>query len=405
MLTSVFPRWTGDATPPFVRNQAEALVVAGWRVTVLAPHSKGARFRETVNGVRVIRFPYAFPWGVQKLCYEGGMLINLRTRPWTRFLLYHFLTAQIIATGWLLLRLRPQMLHTHSLLPQGFTGALLSGVAGIPHVTTSHGNDVFGLRPDGLMGRLKRWVLQTADAVTVNSSATESAVRALGCAPEKIHRIPAAPNARPPHPETVTRIQEDIIGTRSPVLLFVGRVIQDKGVGDLIDAVALLKNAFPGLLCLIVGDGQDRPAFEAQAAKHGVTGHLHWAGWVDPTEVSSWMRAADIMVVPSRESESGWKEAQGLVVVEAMLTSRPVVATRTGGIPDMIEHEVTGLLVPPGDAKALSEALKSLVTDPAECERLARNACTRADERFSPEAVTRATATLYQSIADRKSRA
>ncbi len=155
MLTSVFPRWEGDATPSFVQNLAEALVKEGWRVTVLAPHAGGARFRETVNGVRAVRFPYAVPWGVQKLCYEGGMLINLRTRPWTRLLFPSFFLTQTIATAWLLLRLRPRILHTHSLLPQGLTGVLLSGLFRVRHVTTSHGNDVFGLRPDGLMGVLR----------------------------------------------------------------------------------------------------------------------------------------------------------------------------------------------------------------------------------------------------------
>ena len=312
IVTSVFPRFAGDATPPFVWNAARELAAAGWEVTVLAPHGVGAAFHDRIpveqvgvprsrgpgegackpepgpakagtptvsashwspaftwsrppehgfsnpclrsrartssedrsddvsktmsvlrwspgflrsrrnrqesaeahsapqahpSFVEVIRFPYFWPLRLQQLCYEGGMLVNFRTRPWTKCLLPFFLTAQTAALLWLTLRLRPQILHSHSLLPQGLTTALVAALTGLPHITTSHGNDVFGLRPDGLMGRLKRWVLAQADAVTVNSSATEEAVRALGCEPAKVHRVPAVPNAVPPDPARVADIR------------------------------------------------------------------------------------------------------------------------------------------------------------------------------------------------------
>jgi phosphatidylinositol alpha-1,6-mannosyltransferase len=403
MVTSVFPRFTGDATPPFVWNAARELAAQGIAVRVLAPHGEGARFRDVWEAgsskVEILRFPYVFPLRLQKLCYDGGMLVNFRTRPWTKWLLPFFLAAQILALLWLVLRWRPHVIHSHSLLPQGFTAALVAGLTGTPHVTTSHGNDVFGLRPDGLMGRLKRWVLAQADAVTVNSSATEEAVRALGVKARKVHRIPAVPNAAP-----VDRVLADEIRARAtggeemPVFAFVGRMIEDKGVGELLEACALLCKDVPRFRVLLVGEGQDRAVFARQAEALRLVDHLYWAGWVPSADVSSWMAAADALIVPSRESASGWKEAQGLVAVEAMLAGVPVVASRLGGLPDMVEDGVTGRLVPPNDPVALARALADLLRDPTERARLASRARAKALAIFSPAAVTAATEALYREV-------
>lgn len=403
MVTSVFPRFAGDATPAFVQSQALALAAVGWKVTVLAPHGTGARFREWIpvcsgeasSGIEVIRFPYAWPFGLQKLCYDGGMLVNFRTRPWTKALLPLFIAAQFLVLLWLTLRCRPQILHSHSLLPQGFTAGLVAMVTHTPHITTSHGNDVFGLRPDGLMGRLKRWVLGQADAVTVNSSATEAAVRdLLGGDPAKVHRVPATPNAHPADPDRVAEIRARHVGAARPVILFAGRMIADKGVGDLIDALAHLRSDFPDLRALFIGDGQDRAVFETQVQRLGLEDRVCWAGWVPPETITSWMAAGDVFVLPSKVFE-----AQGLVLVEAMLTGVPIVASRIGGIPDMIEDKVTGRLVPPGNCTALAATLTEVLRNPATRSRLAANARERAQSSFSPAAVTAATEAVYRAIA------
>ena len=406
MTTSVYPRFPGDATPPFVQHLAGALAAQGWDVMVLAPHGPGARFCEEVTldnakaggRLRIRRFPYAWPFGLQKLCYEGGMLVNLKTRPWTRLLLPFLIGMQLGATLWLILRYRPVLVHSHSLLPQGFTARWATTLLRRPHVTTSHGNDVFGLRPDGLMGKLKRDVLKKACAVTVNSRATRAAVVELGCSAEKIHLIPAMPGSSTRSPEVMDKIRAEVIGTRRPVLTFVGRLIEDKGVGDLLVAVAELRPTWPELVVLIVGDGQDRARFVQQAADLKLGEAVHWAGWVPSEHVVSWMAVADAVVVPSRENPGGWKEAQGLVVVEAMQAGRPVVATRTGGIPDMVVEAGTGFLVPERDPSALAAALDRLFRDPASAQAMGQAGQARAAEQFSPEAVTRQTEDLYRAM-------
>ena len=398
MSTTVYPRHTGDATPPFVRNLAIGMVELGWDVMVLAPHGTGALRHELDAGVEVRRFRYAYPTALQRLCYEGGMLINLRKRQWTTLLLPSFLLAQWIALRRLIREWDPDLLHSHSLLPQGFTGCWAGMGHKIPHVTTSHGNDVFGLPAKGLAGRAKRYVLRHASNITVNSSATEAAVFELGCPIEKITRIPAVPNQFQSDPQWVDRIRRDAIGEHSPVLAFVGRMIEEKGVSDLLSAILILRAEFPQIRCLLLGEGQDRETFEKRAHSMGIADALHWAGWVNPNLVTSWISVADVMVVPSRMSASGWREAQGLVVAEAMLAGVPVVATNAGGIPDMLDSGATGVLVTPENPIQLAEGIRVLLKNPPQRRQIAQTARERANRFFSRDAVFSAHEALYRKL-------
>ena len=155
MTTSVLPRWPGDATPPFVLNLAEDLVQLGCRVTVLAPHSPGAARRERVNGVQIERYPYLWPHRLQSLCYQSGTLVRLRGNRLRALQLPGLALAQTWAPRRAIHRLQPDLLHSHSLLPQGLISETVRP-PGLPHVSTSHGSDVFGLKADGWMGRAHR---------------------------------------------------------------------------------------------------------------------------------------------------------------------------------------------------------------------------------------------------------
>jgi len=177
-VTSNFPRWAGDSTTPFVLHLAQDLQDRGWQVDVLAPHAEGTALRETLGGVQVERFRYLWPPELETVCYRGGALINLRKDRTNYLKLPALLTSQYLNTAHRLIKGKHELLHSHWILPQGFTGVLTAGFFGIPHVTTVHGGDVFGLQGT-LFTKFKRFTLRHADAVTVNSSVTEKAVTAI----------------------------------------------------------------------------------------------------------------------------------------------------------------------------------------------------------------------------------
>ena len=170
-LASTFPRWEGDSSAPFVLNLAQDLRALDWRVDVLVPHAPGALRHEEIGGVRVDRFRYLWPETLQTVCYGGGALANLRHDRKNLLKLPALVAAQAVAAMARLAGGRYDLLHSHWILPQGFTGTLAARPLGIPHITTVHGGDVFALQGRILAG-FKRFALAGAEAVTVNSSAT-----------------------------------------------------------------------------------------------------------------------------------------------------------------------------------------------------------------------------------------
>jgi len=397
-VTSSYPRWAGDATTPFVHHLAQDLQVLGWNVRVLAPHAPGARRKEVFEGIPVRRFRYAWPEALETLCYDGGVLPGLRSNP-ARILLVPFLVAaQGFAVLGSLRHRRATLVHSHWLLPQGFTSALAATFLGRSHVATAHGGDVFALQ--GVVSRLaKRLVVRLADAVTVNSEATRQAVLRLAADPDKVLRIPMGAGL-PMEPDTaqVAAIRASMCAGQGPLLAFVGRLVPEKGASDLLEAIALLVPMLPDITAVVVGDGPERGALERRASTLGIASRVRFTGWLSPAEVQRHLVAADIFVGPSRPAPDGWMEAQGLTFVEAMLAARPIVATAIGGIPDAVRHGQTGLLIPPAAPWAIADAVRQLVSDEALAYRLGQAARTLAHEEFTRAVCAARFAALYAQL-------
>lgn len=405
-LTSNFPRWQGDSTTPFVLHLAQDLQQIGWQVTILAPHAEGAKQNETLEGIHVRRFRYLLPSRLETVCYQGGALINLRKDRLNYAKLPPLIFFEWLQTTLHLLKGKFDLLHSHWLLPQGFVGALASTPLGIPHVCTIHGGDVFGLQGHFLK-KFKSFAIQHTDAVTVNSSATRQAVSHICPNYLALHTIPmgvSAGKCSPQHQAQAEGIRSRFRRGQGPLLLFVGRLIEEKGVADLLEALSLLRDRHPDLTLMVIGEGQDRPLLQKQTRDLRLVGQVFFNGWINTDQMPGYFAAADIFVAPSRISADGWVEAQGLTIIEAMMAELPVIASRTGGIVDSISHEATGLLVPERSPADLAAAITRLIDDPELAKRLGRQAHQRAVAKFSREASAAQFSQLFESLThDKKS--
>ena len=177
-------------------------------------------------------------------------------------------------------------------------------------------------------------------------------------------------------------------GPGGPVIGAVGRFSPEKGLDIVIEALAQLER---GRLVLI-GDGDERQRLEALVAALGLVDRVHFAGWVPAPWTASW--GFDVLVVPSRS------ESFGLVAVEAMLAGIPVVATAVGGLPELIEQDETGILVPADDPGAVAHAVHRIVDNADLARHLADTAMVVAQDRFSPGAMASAYESLYAAVAD-----
>lgn len=174
------------------------------------------------------------------------------------------------------------------------------------------------------------------------------------------------------------------------VLGTVGRLNAEKRVGDALHAFAELRRSFPNVRLLVVGDGREKAALEALAAELGLGDAAVFAGYqADP---GPFFQAMDIVVhTTSRESF-------GLALAEAMFAARPIVATRVGGIPDVVEEGATAFLVPPARPDLMAERLTALIADPALREQMGRAGLERAERHFSERRYVQDMDALYRSL-------
>lgn len=191
-------------------------------------------------------------------------------------------------------------------------------------------------------------------------------------------------------------IQADVQATRSELGLggrsvvgVVGRLRQEKGHAVLLEAFSSVVRSIPDAALLVVGDGPDRGDLEARVQALGIGDRTVWVGERNPAELSRLYAAMDLVAVPSLF------EGFGLVAVEAMAAGKPVVASATGGLMEIVVDGVTGTLVPAGNRAALAEAIVSLLKDPAGAAAMGRDARRIAKERFSLEAFACTVSSVY----------
>jgi glycosyltransferase involved in cell wall biosynthesis len=172
-----------------------------------------------------------------------------------------------------------------------------------------------------------------------------------------------------------------------PIVGALGRLAPQKGLDILVRATTLL----PGdVTCVLVGDGPERGDLERLAASLGIEDRVIITGWVEGAR--DYLPALDVVALPSRF------EGFPLAAVEAMLASRPLVATRVQSVPEAVEDGKTGLLVPPEDVGALASAIAELLRDKARREEMARRARARALERFTSGTMARSYEALYRRL-------
>jgi len=176
-------------------------------------------------------------------------------------------------------------------------------------------------------------------------------------------------------------------------ILCVGRIVRDKGFDLALVALALLKDRFPVAQMVIAGDGGAREDLEDQAQRLGIRERVRFSGWVKHEDIPAFMNEATVVVMPSR-----WEEAFGLVALEAALMERPVIATRVGGLPEVVVDGVTGILIDKENSVELASAMSRLLKDPEEAIKMGRAARPRAEAMFTLEHHVDAYESLYRQM-------
>jgi len=241
-----------------------------------------------------------------------------------------------------------------------------------------------------------RWSARTADAVTAISRSTAGLVRDL--AGREAHVVPFAAAAGAGGGEGAAADAAPPLERRpgEPLrLLFVGRLVERKGVEHLVRALPAVARERRAELT-VVGEGEWEPVIREAAREAGVADAVRLTGYVDRETLERLYAGADLFVLPAVVDRKGDTEGLGVVLLEAMRAGRPVIASRVGGIPDIVEHGRSGWLVPPGDPGALADAILRAAADPEAARAVSREGRRRAVEDFSWEGILDALEAAYE---------
>ena len=361
-LTGEYPR----ATDTFIQREVAALRRLGFTVRTFSvrrtdpSHHVGpeqqAEARATVailpiarNPLKLLRAHLAALARAPRR-YASAVALAFRTpRPGLSGLayqLFYFAEAGVLAEE--LRRAGATHLHNHFGNSSCSVAMLASALSGVPYSYTLHGpSELFeptSWRIDQKIARA-RFVacishFARSQGMLFSAPAHWEKMRVVHCGVEPARYRAADRRADAP-----------------PRLLFVGRLSAIKGLLVLFEAMADLRKRHPGLVLTLVGDGPDRPALEAVAQARGLSDATVFTGYLSQDAVAEELSRTDVFVLPS------FAEGVPVVLMEAMASGAPVVATRVAGVPELVEDGVHGLLVPPGDPQTLAEALEHLIAD------------------------------------------
>lgn len=382
VTASTFPRWEGDTEPRFVLDLCQALTEK-YEVTALVPAAPGAMGKEMLGDVRVVRYHY-FPihkW--ETLCYPGAIVPRIKEKK-IRILLVPFM---IMALYYNLFKMRPNydLVHAHWLIPQGIVQSFFKK----PYVVTGHGGDVTSLNIF-FMKTLKRRCLEKAGYVTVVSQFLKEEIERI-CDIENVRIEPMGCNTSN---FSNSYRQENYFGQDGKkVVLFVGRLVEKKGVKYLIEAMKDID-----AILAIVGKGPLEEELKSQAKKLGEK--VIFLGPKTHEELKTVYASADVFVAPSVTAKDGDKEGFGLVMLEAMASGLPVVAFNSGGISELVKHDVNGLLCEERDVKTLAGNIKKALHEGEIRKRLIEGGSVTA-QIYDYKQIAQRYSEIYEEVIDK----
>lgn len=387
VVGSTYPRHEDDYAVPWLRESVARLVARGHEVVVLAP-SYEALETHTIDDVEVVRFRYA-PKSVENLTHEQGAPNKINR--WYRQALGVPYVAMGRRAAIKLARERNfDVIHAHWPFPHEPIGTAAAAACNAPLVMTCHGAEF-------ALARRKKWVaeilkrsLRKADALIANSNDTMAHIKNLsGCTADV---IPFGTTVKAkPYVPTLNEV---------PRILFTGRLIERKGVEYLIRAMPKMLAKQPVQL-IITGDGDQREMLEQEATRLGVEQQVRFLGFVSNDQLNEEYANCDVWVNPSVIDSRGDTEGLGVGSIEAYAHQKPVVASNVGGIPDTIQHGLTGWLVPEKDPQALASAIMDLVENPHRAASFGQAGLSYAVTAFNWEHLTTRIESCYRRVLGR----
>jgi glycosyltransferase involved in cell wall biosynthesis len=316
------------------------------RVDVLTSRFRGLATKEKINGMTVYRVPV-----VGRTSLYSATMISMLS----------FVISGTLAGIRLMSKKKYDLIHTHFAVPTGPVGYVLSRIFNKPNILSIHGSDIYNparkMSPHryGIFRWTVRLVMNSANRIVAQSGHIKHYAEKFYSPKKDIDIIPLgmpSPDFSLATRETLS-MQKDIF-----YIVSIGRMAKVKGYDVLIRTMALLKEKGRNAHLILIGDGPERASLEKLSAALGLSDRISFPGWLSGPKKFQFLSACDLYVMSSLH------EGFGVVLLEAMFCGLPIVATNKGGQTDIITDGKNGILVSPGDAKVLDDAISDMMSSP-----------------------------------------
>jgi glycosyltransferase involved in cell wall biosynthesis len=371
MITTSYPRTPDDTSAPFIASIAEGVAALGHHVDVVLPHHAMLKEADR-NGVTL--HAYRFPgdekdpvWG-----YAQSLEADVRMKK----TVYALAPIAMHRAYRLALKVasknKPDVVHAHWVLPNGFIGARLSGTLNVPLVVSLHGSDMYLARKRRIFGSFARWVLKRASTITACSPDLRTQAQELSGRDVRLLEYGVDIKAFSPH------------GSRGEnSVLAIGRLVHKKGFLELIDAFAAVTKYDNNSTLIIVGSGPLMETLRQRAEQQHIADRVQLPGNAGRAALPGIYASASVVAVPSVVDQAGNQDGLPNVFLEALSSGCAVVASDIPGIRNVVTNREHCLLVPAGNVPALTEALRELLSSPGLRSRLGSAARAKAIQELS----------------------
>lgn len=388
MISTMYPRFKNDTRGLMVSEVSRNLVKSGVEVNVVAPSDSKTKPYEVVDGVKVNRFNYFFPKNLQRLAYGAGIPTNLRKSLLAKIQIPFFALAFLLKT--LAVSRKCDLIHTQW-ISCGFIAFLVKKLIGKPFAIT-----VRRVVKEGWLGAVTKFVLSRADHVFCNSSYTLR--ECLKITTPISYSINYNAIDFDKFKPTSSKLRKELgIKENIRVLFSLGLLVEKKGFDYLIKAMKIITKTHKNVILLIGGPGTERDNLNDLIKTLGLTKYVKLIGEVKAHQTPLYFSIADVFVLPSILDSKGETETFGVVLVEALGCETPVVASKIGGIPDIVTKDC-GYLVEQKNPKALADAILKLFRSDKKRRELGKKGRNSVSLRFSWKQSSRGILDVYKKL-------
>ena len=393
-LATTYPESVTSTKPKFVHVLNKEMAKLGVNIKVIVPHTKNSLRTQTMESVLIRRFKY-LPENYE--LNERSIPDEMKRSKLGRVKVALMVCIFFIFTYFECLKEKPDIIHGHWAFPGGYIAYIVSKLVGSKCVISVHGAETPLLKKSKFI--LKKTIdsLNKSHAVIVNSDYTKNEYKKLGVKEDKMTRINPSPNfvQHTQDKELLKKFRRRFVTDDSKIVLFVGRLVERKGVEYLIKAIPKIKAT--QMHVIIAGGGWLMNDLKELAISLGLDNKVSFFGPPTNEELGYLHDISDVFVVPSIVDSMGETEGLGLVIPEVMESGLPVIATAVGGIVDVVKNNENGILINQKDSDAIAEAVDKILSNKDFAGKLIQNSKKTVNE-FLPSLIAKKHLEIFQTI-------